>query len=201
MAGTSVRVSRTTITRLLLLAAVLPMAAGCAETRARPASGVTLGTSVASASLRTSPARSAPASPRPPDPFETGDRSFSLPMRVIRSGDGTLVFVPVRVNGMGPYDFVLDTGSSNSSVDRSLVRRLRLPRTGQEHRVQGVTGSGVVPIVKVRRWTIGGVPLRATSLAVVDLGMGVAGLLGSDELRHFSSVTLDFQHDRVNFRR
>jgi predicted aspartyl protease len=119
---------------------------------------------------------------------------------VATSADGTLVFVPVRVNGRGPYEFVLDTGSSNSSVDRSLVRRLGLPRTGQQHRVQGVTGSGTVPIVKVRQWTIGGVPLRAHSLAVVDLGMGVSGLLGSDELRHFSSVTLDFQHDRINFR-
>ncbi|MCO5966996.1 retropepsin-like aspartic protease [Actinoallomurus soli] len=191
--------SRTMITRLLL-AALLSLAAGCAETRARPAADLTVGTPVGSARMRTSPVRSAPASPAPPDPFETG-KSFSLPMRVIHSGDGTLLFVPVRVNGMGPYDFVLDTGSSNSSVDRSLVRRLRLPRTGQEHRVQGVTGSGVVPIVKIRRWTIGGVPLRATSLAVVDLGMGVAGLLGSDELRHFSSVTLDFQHDRIDFRR
>ncbi|MCO5996409.1 retropepsin-like aspartic protease [Actinoallomurus rhizosphaericola] len=191
--------SRTMITRLLL-AALLPLAAGCAETRARPAADLTVGTPAGSARMRTSPVRSAPVSPGVPDPFETG-KSFSLPMRVIHSGDGTLLFVPVRVNGTGPYDFVLDTGSSNSSVDRSLVRRLRLPRTGQEHRVQGVTGSGLVPIVKIRRWTIGGVPLRATSLAVVDLGMGVAGLLGSDELRHFSSVTLDFQHDRIDFRR
>jgi predicted aspartyl protease len=184
----------------LLLAAALPMTAGCAETRARPTADVSVGSPAASARARTSPAGSAPTSLGVPAPSGTA-RSFSLPMRVVRNGGGTLVFVPVRVNGMGPYEFVLDTGSSNSSVDRSLVRRLGLPRTGQEHRVQGVTGSGMVPIVKVRRWTIGGVPLRATSLAVVDLGMGVAGLLGSDELRHFGSVTLDFQHDRIDFRR
>ena len=126
---------------------------------------------------------------------------FSLPMRVVTNSGGTLVFVPVRVNGHGPYEFVLDTGSSNSSVDRSLVRRLDLPRTGQQHRVQGVTGSGTVPIVRVQHWTLGGVPLRASSLAVVDLGMNVSGLLGSDELRHFDSVTLDFAHGKVWFRR
>ncbi|MEV0408384.1 retropepsin-like aspartic protease [Actinoallomurus sp. NPDC050550] len=177
----------------LLLAAALPAAVGCGETQARPAAHASR------------PAGSVPISSLPsplgvaPSPVETGS-AFSLPMRVINSGDGTLVFVPVRVNGRGPYEFVLDTGSSNSSVDRSLVRRLGLPRTGQQHRVQGVTGSGTVPIVKVRQWTIGGIPLRAHSLAVVDLGMGVSGLLGSDELRRFSSVTLDFQHDRIDFR-
>jgi predicted aspartyl protease len=183
----------------LLLAAALPIS-GCAETWVRPAATVTSESPAVSAPASTSPATSAPTPLGALTPRETG-RSFSLPMRVVNSGDGTLVFVPVRVNGRGPYEFVLDTGSSNSSVDRSLVRRLGLPRTGQQHRVQGVTGSGVVPIVKVRRWTLGGVPLRATSLAVVDLGMGVAGLLGSDELRAFGSVTLDFQHDRINFRR
>ena len=177
----------------LLLAAALPVAVGCAETQVRPAATVSSHAPAGSA-----PVSSAP-SPLGLSPVETGS-GFSLPMRVVNSGDGTLVFVPVRVNGRGPYDFVLDTGSSNSSVDRSLVRRIGLPRTGQQHRVQGVTGSETVPIVKVRQWTIGGVPLRARSLAVVDLGMGVSGLLGSDELRHFSSVTLDFQHDRINFR-
>lgn len=183
--------SRTVIIRLFL-AAALPAAVGCAETQAaRPAA--------------TAPTGAVPISSLPsplgaiPSPVKTGS-DFSLPMRVVNSGDGTLVFVPVRVNGRGPYEFVLDTGSSNSSVDRSLVRRLGLPRTGQQHRVQGVTGSGTVPIVSVRQWTIGGIPLRAHSLAVVDLGMGVSGLLGSDELRHFSSVTLDFQHDRIDFR-
>lgn len=131
----------------------------------------------------------------PPEP-----PSFSLPMRVVNSNGGTLVFVPVRVNGNGPYDFVLDTGSSNSSVDRSLVRRLGLPRTGGRHRVQGATGSGVVPVVRVRQWTLGSVPLRSSMMSEVDLGIGVAGLLGSDELRRFGSVTLDFDHDRVLFR-
>jgi predicted aspartyl protease len=103
----------------------------------------------------------------------------------------------MRVNGHGPYDFVLDTGSSNSSVDRSLVRRLDLPRTGQLHPVQGVTGSGVVPVVRVHRWTLGGVPMHGTSLSVVDLGIGVGGLLGSDELCRFGDVILDFRHNRL----
>lgn len=131
-------------------------------------------------------------------PEPKGNRShISLPMRVVRGNGGTLVYVPMRVNGHGPFEFVLDTGSSNSSVDRSLVRALKLPRTGQMHPVQGVTGSGVVPIVRVRHWSLGGVAMHGTSLSVVDLGIGVGGLLGSDELCRFGDVTLDFQHNRL----
>lgn len=208
--------SRVTITALLI-AAVLPATAGCAakERTAPAAHARSSATRVASSSA---PAGRTASSAGPPpattgsfaptqalssgDPADPrGGPGFSLPMRVVTNTGGTLVFVPVRVDGRGPYEFVLDTGSSNSSVDRSLVSRLDLPRTGQRHRVQGVTGSGTVPIVKIRRWTLGGVPLRASSLAVVDLGMNVSGLLGSDELRHFGSVTLDFAHDKVWFRR
>lgn len=164
--------------------AVVPVATGCALARpVPPAAG--------SRSIRP-PVTALTRPPKAP--------GFSLPMKVINSNGGTLVFVPVRVNGNGPYEFVLDTGSSNSSVDRSLVRRLGLPRTGTQHRVQGATGSGVVPVVRVREWTLGSVPLRGTTMSEVDLGIGVAGLLGSDELRRFGSVTLDFDHNRVLFR-
>ena len=170
----------------LLLAAVLPIAAGCAGERVQPP--VAQNSHVAL------------ATPTPtPTPAAAG--RITLPMRVVNSNGGTLIYIPIRVNGHGPYDFVLDTGSSNSSVDRSLVHKLGLRHTGEQHPVQGVTGSGVVPIVKVRRWTLGGVALRGKSLSVVDLNMGVAGLLGSDELRRFGDVTLDFRNNRLVFDR
>ncbi len=132
-----------------------------------------------------------------PEPKAARGSHITLPMRIVRGNGGTLVYVPMKVNGHGPYEFVLDTGSSNSSVDRSLVRALGLPKTGQMHPVQGVTGSGVVPMVRVRHWSIGGVSMHGTSLSVVDLGIGVGGLLGSDELCRFGDVILDFQHNRL----
>lgn len=183
--------SRTVITGLLLTAAV-NIAVGCADARigavrsSRPAGPLV----VAPTSV---PATPQPAAGRP--------AQVTLPMRVVRGNGGTLVYVPMKVNGHGPYEFVLDTGSSNSSVDRSLVRRLGLPRTGQQHPVQGVTGSGVVPVVRVRHWTLGGVPMHGTSLSVVDLGIGVAGLLGSDELCRFGNVTLDFRSNKLIIQR
>ena len=119
-------------------------------------------------------------------------------MRVVRGNGGTLVYVPMRVNGHGPYEFVLDTGSSNSSVDRSLVRRWACRAPGGSIRSRASTGSGVVPMVKVHRWTLGGLPMHGTSLSVVDLGIGVGGLLGSDELCRFGNVVLDFRHNKLD---
>jgi predicted aspartyl protease len=183
-------VSRTVITGLLLSAA-LQIAVGCADghvgvVRNHPPAG---------------PPAAAPAPTPTPTPTAEHAGQVTLPMRVVRGNGGTLVYVPMRVNGRGPYEFVLDTGSSNSSVDRSLVRRLGLPRTGQQHPVQGVTGSGMVPVVRVHRWTLGGLPMHGTSLSVVDLGIGVAGLLGSDELCRFGNVMLDFRHNRLVIQR
>jgi predicted aspartyl protease len=177
------------ITRLLL-AVVMPVAAACADARVHPMRAQRSFSSLVGVPALT---------PTPtPTPTPTGQLSrVTLPMRVVRGNGGTLLYVPMRVNGHGPYEFVLDTGSSNSSVDRSLVRALGLPRTGQMHPVQGVTGTGLVPVVKVRRWTLGGMPMHGSSLSVVDLGIGVGGLLGSDELCRFGDVTLDFQHSRL----
>jgi predicted aspartyl protease len=179
-------VSRTVITGLLLTAA-LQIVVGCADTHV--------------GAVRDRRPANPQAAISPPTPTPTGSPPVTLPMRVVRGNGGTLVYVPMRVNGHGPYEFVLDTGSSNSSVDRSLVRRLGLPRTGQQHPVQGVTGSGMVPVVRVHHWTLGGLPMHGTSLSVVDLGIGVGGLLGSDELCRFGNVMLDFRHDRLVIQR
>jgi predicted aspartyl protease len=129
----------------------------------------------------------------------------SVPIQVINTQGETMVLVPVRVNGHGPYDFVLDTGASSSTVSRSLVRRLRLPRTGSTAHVRGVAGATVVPLVTVGRWTVGGQRLHGRSLPVIDLGGDfgagqVSGLLGSDELRRFGAVRLDYKHERLVLR-
>ena len=129
----------------------------------------------------------------------------TVPIQVITAQGETMVLVPVEVNGHGPYDFVLDTGASSSTVSRSLMRRLRLRRTGGTAHVRGVAGAAVVPLVTVNHWTIGGQRLHGRSLPVLDLGGDfgagqVSGLLGSDELRRFGAVRLDYKHKRLILR-
>lgn len=130
---------------------------------------------------------------------KTGE--VAVPITVVVDGGATLVLVPVRVNGRGPYQFILDTGASTSSIDERIVRTLRLPETGDTARVTGVTGSAVVPVVQVDRWTVGGQELRGDRLTVTDIGdRRIAGLLGSDELRRFGRVAVDYSRERLVLR-
>ena len=122
----------------------------------------------------------------------------TVPIRVVTERGATIVFVQVMVNGRGPFDFILDTGASSSSVDRSLVQRLQLPMTGATAYVQGIAGEALAPIVRVRAWTVGGQALRSRAMPVFELGdTRVAGLLGSDELRRFGAVTVDYRRQRL----
>ncbi|MBC6463490.1 clan AA aspartic protease [Actinomadura sp. HBU206391] len=134
---------------------------------------------------------------RPPAPRPSGG-AFSVPIRVVTERGATIVFVQVMVNGRGPFDFILDTGASSSSVDRSLVQQLQLPLTGATAYVQGIAGEAFAPVVRVRGWTLGGQALRARAMPVFELGDSrVAGLLGSDELRRFGAVTVDYRRQRL----
>ncbi|GAA4098498.1 MULTISPECIES: retropepsin-like aspartic protease [Actinomadura] len=125
-------------------------------------------------------------------------QATTVPLRILTRDGATIVLVPVTVNGYGPYDFILDTGASSSSVDRRLVDRIGLPDTGESARVRGVGGSTVAPLVRVGDWRVGGRPLHGRSLVVTDVGDDrVAGLLGSDELRRFGVITVDYARARL----
>jgi predicted aspartyl protease len=125
----------------------------------------------------------------------------TVPIQVINESGATLVLVPVKVNGYGPFDFILDTGASFSSVDRSLVRRLRLQNAGVSAHVQGIAGDIVVPVIRIGGWTLGGQPLHGRNMPVLDLGSeSISGLLGSDELRQFGTVTVDYHRQRLVLR-
>src|ERR1700743_3420525 len=55
-------------------------------------------------------------------------QSTVMPFRLV---NGFAVIVPVTVNGHGPYDFMLDTGSTVTAVDRELGQELALQAEGQ----------------------------------------------------------------------
>lgn len=129
--------------------------------------------------------------------------SAEVPLQVVQTPDGqVLAFVPVTIQGEGPFSFALDTGASQTLIDRQVVNQLDLPVVGQPQQVIGIAGSTDARTVRVEDWSIGDVPLPPSVLADVNLpGSGRAselqGLLGSDVLSSFGTITIDYESERL----
>jgi hypothetical protein len=135
------------------------------------------------------------------EPSNASHNTTKVPIKIVRDGQAALEIVPVSINGSGPYDFLLDTGSALSSVDESLAPRLHLKTTGKTTKVQGVVGSTKVDLARITNWKIGSRTLAPEKVAIVNMSKrsdgAISGLLGSDELRRFGVVTIDFQQRRL----
>lgn len=150
-----------------------------------------LAVTVPACTLTAGSAASAPGKPTSTAAAASGQAS--VPMTVITHGQSVLETVPVYVDGHGPFPFMLDTGSSISSVTAQLAARLHLRDTGQSAQVSGVTGTSTAPMVLIPSWRLGGYQLSSEPVAVLaSASSTVSGLLGSDELRRFGAITLDF---------
>lgn len=108
---------------------------------------------------------------------------------------GDHIFVRVRVNGHGPYSFVVDTGASRSSFSEKLARDLKLPRWPFHVKAQALGGWANLYVLRGIQLEIGGVkhtPCPMTSLDLPDFGQRpLDGLLGADFFRRFV-VEMDF---------
>ena len=120
------------------------------------------------------------------------------------AGGSRLLIVPVFIASHGPYDFALDTGAARSVVDSRLASQLRLPSTGTEQAVTGVSGTSEAQRVRVSSWRVDAVPLPDTTILSLRLPAGggpdLAGLLGSDMLSRYRTVTIDYGGGTVTLR-
>ncbi len=112
------------------------------------------------------------------------------------------ITLPVRVNGLGPLRFRLDTGASRSVLSDDLADRLGLGQTGQSTVVVTHGGRTRQPLVRVEELAIGGearfpVPaalvLPATNL---DPTGRIDGLIGQDVLGPLV-FTIDYAQRRI----
>ena len=105
------------------------------------------------------------------------------------------MMIAVRVNGTGPYPFVVDTGSDRTVISRALADALHLP-PGRRVRLHDAHGVAVVDTVMLDRLSFGGRDVEGVEAPVLDAGnMGAAGMLGIDSLRD-QQVVMDFVHRR-----
>jgi hypothetical protein len=107
-----------------------------------------------------------------------------------------LVVVPVSINGAGPFNFLLDTGATNSDIDRGLSDQLSLPGVGEKE-VGGLQGSVRLSIVHAQSISVAGRTVRDLNLNVLPKANGlpskVSGILGEDFLGNFD-LLIDNEH-------
>jgi predicted aspartyl protease len=122
-----------------------------------------------------------------------------VPLTIAESGHAT---VPVEIEGVGTFAFVLDTGAEGTAIYSpfEVVHDLQLDSETTE--LQGQTGSAPVRLASLPPLTVDG--LRAENVAAVVLepradGVPLAGIIGLDV---FGGAALEFDlpRGRAEFR-
>src|SRR5882757_6932900 len=123
-----------------------------------------------------------------------------VPFHFVR---GFAVMVPVTVNGSGPYDFMLDTGSTITSVDRELGQELALQPQGRGM-VMTLAERAPTSLAVVRSVAFGPVTEQNLEVMVRDLSglrhiaPTARGVLGQNALNH-ADFLLDYRHKLMEF--
>lgn len=120
-------------------------------------------------------------------------------VRVSRGIDGgTLLVIPVMINGSGPYDFLLDTGTTTTVIDAALFQKLGMRRagamvmttmTGEKTETQAIASE--IAVKGLSRQNV-----NMMVLPVLPLGPWVRGVLGENFLCHFD-LLIDNQHRQI----
>jgi predicted aspartyl protease len=104
----------------------------------------------------------------------------------------TRLSVEVRVNGRGPYQFIVDSGADTSAVGLRIARDLELP-LGTPVLLNNMTDRNIVDRVKVDELSVGPSIVHNLQLpALREQDIGGAGMIGIDALRR-QRLMLDFE--------
>lgn len=132
--------------------------------------------------------------PLPPADF---DNSLNVGGKDLKAREvDTRLNVDVRVNGRGPYRFVVDSGADTSVVGQRIAHDLELP-LGTPVILNGVTARNIVDSVKVAELTVGTSRIPDLELpALRESDVGGDGLIGIDALNQ-QRLMLDFEQHKV----
>lgn len=112
------------------------------------------------------------------------------------------VWVPVMLNGKGPFRLVLDSGATHSAVTAQVAAVLGLSLS--EHPpvlMHGVTGSAITPSIRIASIEVGDLLVGGSVLPIVEDAFGGAeGLLGTDGLAD-KRIYIDFRNDFIDISR
>jgi hypothetical protein len=117
--------------------------------------------------------------------------------------DGYLMVVQARVNGAGPFNFLVDTGTTRTVIDPDLARQLQAPAVGQVN-VTTVLHYRQDKLVQLQAVELGTASVSGLG-AMVDnltrqkmLAPGIRGVLGEDFLSRFD-LLIDYKQRLIQF--
>ena len=109
------------------------------------------------------------------------------------------IIVPVKINGKGPYKFVLDTGATLTCIDNKLVEELKLPEWKGQFGVAVLTpGEGSTRLVSIESLEVGNAKATKLQACTIDLqpmqkmGLDAKGLVGLNFLKPYR-MSIDFE--------
>ncbi|HET9398849.1 MAG TPA: retropepsin-like aspartic protease, partial [Sphingomicrobium sp.] len=104
----------------------------------------------------------------------------------------TRMTVEVKVNGRGPYRFLVDSGADTSVVGLRIAREQLLPLAGPVT-LHGMTGSAIVDRVRVDELQLGSSRIHNLELpALKEADLGGDGMIGIDALVE-QRLMMDFE--------
>jgi hypothetical protein len=99
--------------------------------------------------------------------------------------------VPVMINGQGPFQFAIDSGSTTTLIASELAERLNLPGKGHV-RAHAMSGIASLRTVGIETLQVGSTTHYDVQVAAVPRdNLGLDGLLGLNMVKN-QRVTLDF---------
>jgi len=117
--------------------------------------------------------------------------------------DGYLIVVQTTVNGVGPFNFLLDTGATHTVIDPALARELRLPVIGKAS-LTTVLDVRQDQLVRLKRVRVGGSEVSELGAVIDRLDQvklkapGIRGVLGEDYLSNFDFL-IDYRQRTLRF--
>ena len=133
---------------------------------------------------------------------DTASHDPGDPPAVVRTGPShdARVTIPIRIDGKGPWNFVIDTGSQRTVIARDLAQQLALPARANVT-ILSMTGRSEAGTVALPDIDFGGGRIRDIEAPVLEgEHLGAPGLLGLDSL-HEKRVTLNFRTGQMEIAR
>ena len=130
-------------------------------------------------------------SPLLPDLTDPATEVLSL------EGDGHRRYtIPVSIDGAGPYNFMIDTGSQATAVTERITNQIDLPLLGPAT-IVGMASRRVVDMVELDNFEVGTRTIHNLAAPVLQAQhVGADGIIGLDSLQDFR-VLIDFRDETI----